>query len=218
LSDFAEGLFLAVGSSAAGGHYYDVRCSDGSLSLAVYVPPSAPNVPPEVVVAGSLAEEASNRLPLPSPGARHNPSSDALVGLATWWWVDEQTWAPLQQRTQAGPVWAQVTARPVRSVWDAGDGSQPVVCGGPGRAYDPNRPAREQSSDCTHTYPRSSAEQPQSGPDQNDRFFTVTVTVYWQISWTGSGGSGGALPEIARTTSFPLRVVERQTVVTGGSG
>jgi hypothetical protein len=103
-------------------------------------------------------------------------------------------------------------------VWDAGDGSQPVVCGGPGRAYDPNRPAREQSSDCTHTYPRSSAEQPQSGPDQNDRFFTVTVTVYWQVSWTGSGGSGGALPEIARTTSFPLRVVERQTVVTGGSG
>jgi hypothetical protein len=218
LSDFAEGLFFALGSGAAGGHYYDVRCSDGSLSLAVYVPPSAPNVPPEVVVAGTLAQQATNRLPLPAPGAQHNPSSDALVGLATWWWVDPLQWRPLQQRTQAGPVWAQVTARPVRSVWDAGDGSDPVVCAGPGQPYDRQRPAREQSSDCTYTYLRSSASQPQRGPDPNDRFFTVTVTVYWQVSWVGSGGTGGALPEIARSSSFPLRVVERQTVVTDGSG
>lgn len=217
LSDFAETVFFEV-TGRSGGHFYDVRCSDGSLSLAVYVPPTAPNVPPEVAVAGTLAQEASNRLPLPAPGAQHNPSSDALVGLATWWWVDPQQWGPLQQRTQAGPVWAEVTARPVRSVWDAGDGSEPVVCAGAGRPYDRGRPAREQSSDCSYTYPRSSASQPQRGPDPNDRFFTVTVTVYWQISWVGSGGNGGALPEIARSSSFPLRVVERQTLVTDGSG
>ena len=38
--------------------------------------------------------------------------------------------------------------------------------------------------DCSHTYRRSSAEQSQTGPSVNDRFFTVTVTTAWRVSWT----------------------------------
>ena len=207
-----------LGYGDPGGRMYDVRCSDGSVTLSVYVPPAAPNVPPAVVLAGQLARQAVNQLPLPLPAVSHNPTGDAIVNVATWWWVSPGQWHALQQRTAVGPVWAQVTAEPVRSVWGAGDGTAPLVCTGPGRPYDASRPAASQSTSCSSTYTRSSADQPQTGPSVNDRFFTVTVTVFWAVRWTGSGGTGGQLPEISRTSTFGLRVAERQTVVTGGSG
>jgi hypothetical protein len=170
------------------------------------------------VSAQALAQEAVNRLPLPLPSAEHNPTGDAVTNLAVWWWVPSAQWHTLSQRTSAGPVWAQVTARPVSSTWDAGDGSQPLLCQGPGRPYDPDASPEAQSTDCSYTYTRSSAGQPQTGPEANDRFFTVRVTVVWQVSWTGSGGTGGVLPPISRTSSFRLRVQDRETVVTEGSG
>jgi hypothetical protein len=115
-------------------------------------------------------------------------------------------------------VWAEVTATPVSTTWDAGDGSAPVTCAGPGTAYDRSLPESQQSTDCSHTFRRSSADQPQTGSSVNDRFFTVTVTTSWQVTWTGSAGGGGTLPVLTTSSSFPLAVAQRQTVVTGGSG
>jgi hypothetical protein len=155
---------------------------------------------------------------LPAPEVRHNPPGDALVNLATWWWVDRSQWHPVSQRTSAGPVWAQVTVTPVRSVWDAGDGTPVLSCDGGGTPYDNHKPPESQSTECSHTYTTSSARQPRSGPDPNDRYFTVTATVYWSVSWVGPGGARGTLPLMTRTTRFALPVDERQTVVTAGSG
>lgn len=207
-----------LGWGEPGGHWYDVRCSDGSLYLSIYVPPAANNVPPPVVLAGSLARKAVNQMQLPLPDVHVNPLGEALVGLPEWFWVDPSAWKSLSQRTQAGPVWARVTATPTSTTWDPGDGSPVVSCSGPGTPYDRTRSASSQSSDCTYTYSRSSADQPQTGPAANDRFFTVTVTTTWSVSWVGSGGASGTLPVISRSRSFPLRVAERQAVVTGGSG
>ena len=53
---------------------------------------------------------------------------------------------------------------------------------------------------------------------QGASWAVVTVTTTWQISWTGSGGSGGTLPAMTRSGTFDLAVAQRQTVVTGGSG
>lgn len=207
-----------VTPAQSGGAWYDVRCSDGGVYLAVYVPPASDNVPPAVRLAGTLARTVANRLQLPAPQVGQSPAGRTLVGLATWWWIEPGSWRALTQRTAAGPVWAEVTATPVSSTWDPGDGSDPLVCAGPGTAYDRSRPDSEQSTDCSYTYRRSSAEQPQTGPDPNDRFFTVTVTTTWQVSWRGSGGAGGVLPPMRRTSTFPLAVAQRQTVVTSGSG
>lgn len=215
---FAQTVWATLGVGEAGGRWYDVRCSDGGVYLGLYVPPASGNVPPAVVLAGSLARTAVNRLQLPSPQVGHSPAGQALVGLPTWFWVDSALWQPLRQRTSAGPVWAEVTATPVSTSWDPGDGSSPFTCGGPGRAYDRSRSESEQSTDCSYTYGRSSADQPQTGSDDNDRFFTVTVTTTWQVSWSGPAGSGGTLPVLTRSSSFPLPVAQRQTVVTGGSG
>ena len=163
-SSYSQQVFRWLGSDPKG-TWYDVRCSDGSSYIGVYVPPRAANIPPAVVLAGRLAQSAANRLVLPSPQARHSPSGTALVGLTTWLWVDGNGWRPLRQRTQAGPVWAQVVATPVSTTWDAGDGTPPLVCAGPGTPYDTSRPESSQSTDCSHTYRSSSADQPQTGPD-----------------------------------------------------
>ena len=56
-------------------------------------------------------------------------TANPIPDLATWWWVDPAAWQPLRQRTQAGPVWAEVTATPVSTTWDAGDGSAVVRLG-----------------------------------------------------------------------------------------
>lgn len=199
-----------------GGHWYDVRCSDGSVFVAVYVPPAVGNAP--AVAAADLARRVVNQLPLPLPTVARNPIGQALVNLPEWLWLSAAQWRPLVQRTVLGPVWVVVTATPTSTSWDPGNGSVPLVCAGPGTPYDTSRSPEAQSTDCSYTYLRSSANQPQTGPDPNDRFFTVTVTTTWQVSWVGSGGSSGTLPVMRRTSSFPLAVAKRETVVTGGSG
>lgn len=200
------------------GTWYGEFCGGPDYVAVVWVPDKAVNRPPVRHTPATLAQQAVNQMPLPAPAVRHNPSGDAMVNLATWWWVDPSQWRSMTQRTAVGPVWATVTARPVKSVWNPGDGSAPVTCSGGGTPYDANRPSDGQHTDCSFTYRESSASQPQTGPGVNDRFFTVSVTVYWQVSFVGAGGARGVLPMMTRTSRFPLRVDERQTVVTGGSG
>ena len=220
--DQVDNAAILAGAEDAGnvrpsGSYYDVTCSDGSSFPGVYVPAgSAAAAAAPVVTPGQLALQARSRLSLPAPVAGHNPAV-ALVNLATWWWVAPASWRTLSQQTTAGPVWAKVTATPVASSWDPGDGSPPVSCAGAGVAYDPTVPLDAQSSRCTYTYVHSSAGQPQAGPDPNDRFFPVTVTVTWRVDWQGSGGTAGVLPALTTTSTFPLPVAERQTLVTRGS-
>jgi hypothetical protein len=217
-SESLSELWDWTAAAEPGGRWYDVACSDGSSYQAVYVPPASDTVPPPVVLAGTLARTLSSRLQLPTPVAGRSPAGWALVGLPTWFWVDPGSWRTLRQRTSVGPVWAEVVAAPVSTTWEPGDGSAPFTCAGPGTVYDQSRPDGLQSTDCSYTYRRSSADQPQTGPTDNDRFFTVTVTTRWQVTWTGSGGTGGTLSALTRSSSFSVAVAQRQTVVTGGSG
>lgn len=210
------------------GAYFDLYCPNHQVYVGIFVGGGGRfgtyesvlrpvPVGPAPTTPAVLAQRAENLLPLPTPEADHNPT-DVLTGLATWWWVPPAQWRTLRQQTAVGGLWAVVTARPTSSTWDAGDGTSPLVCDGPGRPYDPNEPASAQQSDCTHTYTRSSASQPQRGPDPNDRYFTVTVTVTWRVGWVGSGGLAGTLPPITRSYRFPLQVAERETVVSSSSG
>jgi hypothetical protein len=218
-SPFVEKTYRQLlGWGSKGGHWYDILCSDGTEYRSIYVPPAANNLPPVVALAGALARRATNQLPLPRPDVALNPSPRALVNLPEWFWVQRSSWRTLRQRTQAGPVWVIVRARPTSTTWDPGDGSVPFECAGRGVPYVKSEPAEAQHSDCTYAYSRSSANEPQSGPDPNDRFFTVTVTTTWSVTWTGAGGAGGALPPMTRSSSFRLAVAERDAVVTGGSG
>jgi hypothetical protein len=180
------------------------RCSDGSMAMA-YVP--AP-VASTAAAVQRLAREATNRLPLPPPSPKFNPARPSsagpatLVEIPTWFWVEG--WKPIGQRTQAGEIWAQVTATPVAMTWYPGDGSAPMRC-------DTNTPWTPNAAGtrCEHTYVRSSA-------GQAGQAYPARVVVSWQVSWTGSGGRSGTLPLMQRQTTFSIAVAERQTVVTVG--
>lgn len=204
--------------NVAHGTWWIQYCNkQGYAGTPQFVPDNAANAPTIVVTPGVLAESAVNELQLPSPTAAHNPPGDATTNLAVWFWIPRSQWHPLSQTTRAGNVWARVTATPVSTSWDPGDGSTPVVCSGAGTPYDRSRPADEQSSDCAHTYKRSSASQPQTGPDPNDRFFSVRVSVVWRVTWVGAAGANGQLPDLTRVATFQLRVDDREAVVTSSS-
>jgi hypothetical protein len=102
-------------------------------------------------------------------------------------------------------VTVTTAASPERVVFDMGDGNQ-IGCTGPGTPYDQNRPEAEQHSDCTYTYPTSSAGQPTDA-------FVVTATVEWRVTWVAQGALGpGDLGVVRRSTPQPLRVTEIQAL------
>lgn len=181
-------------------------CSDGTIGIAWVA------VAPLVASPEQLAQRARNRLRLPLPQPRFDPSRPSsagpstLVNLPTWFFLDK--WKPVRQRTQAGGVWAEVTATPVEATWFPGDGNAPVRCLGAGRAWTSDT---ETAGACRYTYVRSSAAQP-------GLVYPARVVVVWQVTWRGSGGRGGSLPLMERQVEFPIAVAERQTVVVVGGG
>ncbi|WAX55819.1 hypothetical protein M6B22_14890 [Jatrophihabitans cynanchi] len=176
-------------------------------------PPGAPaTLPP----AATVALRAEAQLALPTLRAQSNASAAAAtyVAVPTWLWVDPAGWHPLSASASVGTRAVTVTATPVATLWNTGDGSAPVRCAGPGAAFDPARPY---DPPCGHTYRTSSARQPQTGPAPNDRYFTVRGSVVFAIHWVCSGDCDQASGDLADmtwgTTAMPLRVFEVQTVV-----
>ncbi len=180
---------------------------DGGGDQAADTGDGGPALP--VVTSGMLAQDVLNTLVLPAPEAGVNPDATTadgytLVNLPTWWWV-ENAGQPLTQRTSLGPVWAEVTARPVGSSFDGGEGESAQWCDGPGIAWREGL-SEEEPSACRYTYRRAAEH------------YDATVTLHWQVSWVGSGGAGRTFPEMTTSTTVPMRVYERQAVVVSGRG
>jgi hypothetical protein len=154
-----------------------------------------------------LARQAARRLGVEQPLIGVNPRPDLaqLVNLRTWLWVEPGSWRPRRATAAVPGVSAAVTAVPVQVVWEMGDGGR-VVCDGPGRPFDPTRPAAAQPPGCGYTYKRSSASEPGGR-------FVVTATLRWRVAWQASGApGGGTLPPIATSTQVALRVAEVQAL------
>lgn len=158
---------------------------------------------PSRVSRAGLALRAWADLRLPLPAVRTAPprGSKGLVGLPEWVWIPRSQWHAMTKRVSAGGAWVQVTATPKQLIITPGAGLSPIWCAGPGTAYDSNRAASSQHTDCSYTYATSSASQPGAA-------YRVTV----QVVWVGSGGAGGVLPDISRGTSFALPVAEAQSL------
>jgi len=149
------------------------------------------------------------RVPGLAPDTAPPPGSDGLVGLPEWFWIPATSWHPLTVTVTAGPVWATVTATPSGLSFDPGTGAAPVTCQGPGFAYNPALPAADQHTDCSYTY-----VQPSTGRPGNA--YSASVSVVWQIVWTGSGGAGGVLaPALSVPVSILIRVAQAEALVTG---
>jgi hypothetical protein len=159
-----------------------------------------------------LARQAVSRLPLPQPIVGMSPApSDVIVNVPTWMWIDGTTWRGLTATASVGQVSATARAAPAEVVWDLGDGGQ-VTCDGPGTPWTSQQPA-DWPSDCSHTYSRSSADQPNG-------MFTVTTTMYWRVTWASAGAPGGGDLGLVPGPSFQttVRVGEVHAVNDGPSG
>ena len=179
------------------GFWYEKWCEGNVFIGAVYISRRDPT---------DLIEEARRHLALPLPDPTTSPELDQIVNLPTWLWLDAG-WRTLTSTASVPGVSVTVRAAPEVAIWTMGDGAQ-VVCDGPGTPYNFALPPNGQSSNCTHTYPRSSASQP-------DARYRASVTVQWRASWSVSGFAGGGdLGTIDRTTAFSVRVGEVQALNT----
>ncbi|GGP14144.1 hypothetical protein LDL08_19985 [Nonomuraea glycinis] len=182
------------------GAWYLAKCSNGTQKIVWIENKRTP-----AVIAEQLAQRAYKRIPITPPQVLTAPprGREGLVGLPHWFYLANGQWAAKSKRLRTGGVWAEATARPQRMTINTGEGNT-FICDGPGTAYDPGRPAARQSSTCSYRFQRpANAHQ-------------VTVSVTWAGTWRGSGGAGGALPPITRSVTFPVRIVEAQTLVTKG--
>jgi hypothetical protein len=169
--------------------------------------PGAVAVSPDV-----LARQAYSLLPLPDPVPRMAPDRapdgrfDTIVNLHTWLWVDRTEWRTLTRTTSVPGLAVTVTATPVRTRWDTGEGT--VDCG-PGTAWSQAALAGETdgfgpaSPDCEVRYRRASTR---SGLPGN-------VTATWHVTWIATDGERGELPDLTRLTPFTVIVREYSAVL-----
>jgi hypothetical protein len=134
-----------------------------------------------------------------------------LTGAPMWLWMPPQTWRSLEQRTEAGAVWAEVTARPVAQTWHFGDGSPPLTCEGPGTPLTDTDRALDGSPDCGYRYTVSSKDEPRGR-------YTIHVVVTWQVSWVGSGDTGGILEpmQLQQAIAYSVRQARAQLIDPAG--
>ena len=204
--------------TSSSGKWYLVECR-GAAELyrdgLTWIPAAAPPggaLPGPAVDPAVLAQQAENSMRLPSPQIETNPSTQAIVNLPTWLWLDQGTWNPESVSASVGTVTATATATPEQVQWTMGDGGS-VVCDGPGTPYQPSVPAESQATNCSYTYSRSSAGEPSATGDPNDAGFPVTATITWGVTWTAQGEpAGGVLKPLTTSSSRSLPVEQIQSV------
>lgn len=178
-----------------------------TVGEVVWVSKAAPLTP------SVLAQAAYKQLKPPTPTLVLSPPNTRpeLVGMPLWLSIPSATWAPVTASASAGGVSVTATATPVSMKWSMGDGGS-VTCHGPGTPYpsDPSVHPPLLSPTCGYTYGRPSTE-PQA------RSFPVTATVEWQVTWSGSGNSGGTLPNLRTSSGTKVQVAEVQALVTNVS-
>ncbi len=164
---------------------------------------------PLQVTPAQLAQQARDTLLLAQPTIQRSPDETirfkgdpmTWVNLWTWFWTDPVTYQPMTQTVSAGAVSATVTATPVGLLFDPGDGSPAVRCAGPGRAWVERDDDAAPPGGCGYRY-RSVTE----------GTIISTVSILWDVSWTGTGGLSGSLPQMRTQASAPLRVMQIQVV------
>lgn len=210
---FSEAAGGPVGGDPRAGSYFYRRCPDGTAGV-VWAPNDgaaaggAPAGVP-VVTPAQLALEARDQLPLTAPTVHRSPdetgdyegSPFTWVHLWTYFWTEPADFRSLTQTVSVGAVSATVIATPVALVFEPGDGGEAVTCAGPGSAWTEADGNDAPASGCGYQYRRVTEGEVDS-----------QLSISWQVTWTGTGATGGALPAMQTSTLAPLRVLQVQVV------
>ncbi|MGW4818709.1 hypothetical protein ACWEP4_06955 [Streptomyces sp. NPDC004227] len=158
-----------------------------------------------------LAELAYNEIRVPGTEVTLAPAGVTKVNLPTWAWLDGARFRPVSV-TASVPVLgisATTTAEPVSLKIDPGTADAETypasgVCaingGRIGEAYAKGKVDR--TPPCGVKYLRSSGE----------GSYRLRATITWKIHWTGTGGTGGNLPEGTFGNTQDVTVQEIQAV------
>ncbi|MFF3739819.1 hypothetical protein [Streptomyces sp. NPDC002566] len=174
---------------------------------------ASPQVP-NAVTPQVLAELAYNRIQLPTTKVTLAPAGTTKVNLPTWAWLDKARFKEVSVTASlAVPglnIQATTTAKPVSLKLEPGTpdaetypGSGECTINADGSIGAPYAAGKaDQTPPCGLKYLRSSGE----------GTFKLQATVTWEISWTGSGGAGGRLPDGTFGNDQDVKVQEIQAV------
>ena len=164
--------------------YYvaDLFCG-GVFQRGVVIPirPGTAALPPPLTGA-DVAQQAFSSFRLATPGIG-TTSDGGVVRFPQWFWLTGG-WAEQSATASLGGISATVVARPLRAMWQPGDGST-FSCDNPGMVYRGPQDAHLRPS-CSHEYTRSSALEP-------GKRYRVTVRVSFHMTWTATDGTSGDL-------------------------
>ncbi len=169
---------------------------------------------PNVITPEMLSKLAYAHTRVPGVTVETNPVATQTVNLPTWVRLEEK-YTPVKVRASVDlgggqEIWAETTARPTSVHIDPGtsdatlhpaSGDCPIAADGTVGADYGGDPKADPP--CGVTYLRSTQA---TGP------FDLDVTATWSVSWTGSGGTGGALPDGRVQQPKQVTVQEIQSV------
>ena len=115
-------------------------------------------------------------------------------------YVPQEQWRPVTVTATAAGVSATATATPTVLSFDPGDGSAPVSCTGPGRAwvFGQDKNFDPAPGGCSYAYPRSSYGFPEG-------MVTATYAITWQVTWSATGRAGWGVAGCDDDLDGPVR-------------
>ncbi|WP_063792559.1 hypothetical protein [Streptomyces atriruber] len=166
---------------------------------------------PRAISPEMLAGLAYQETQVPGTDVSMAPGGGTKVGLPTWIWLDraEPKAVSATARLPEAGLWATATAEPVSLRVDPGtseaetypaSGECVIEGGSIGEPYARGK-ARE-TPPCGVRYLRASG----------DASYELGATLTWRMSWKGSGGTSGDLPDGAFGTGRAIAVQEIQAV------
>ncbi|MFE6157440.1 hypothetical protein ACFQ7F_00765 [Streptomyces sp. NPDC056486] len=189
----------------------DIEAADCSRTMFWQVANTVPDDPyaptPEV-----LAAYAYNKIRVPDTEVELKPTAKSTVNMPTWVWLDKALFKDVTVRAELPdtPLYAVTTAKPVALHLEPGttdaktfpaSGDCPVnEDGSIGAPY--TKGASKQDPSCGIAYLRATSGKP----------FQLKASVTWEISWEGTGGAKGDLPDGTFETTQDMNVQEIQSI------
>ncbi|MET7983829.1 hypothetical protein [Streptomyces sp. NPDC005281] len=159
-----------------------------------------------------LAAYAYDKIKVPETEVELKPAAKSTVNVPTWVWLDKGTFKEVKVRAElaAAGVWAETTAKPVALRLNPGTGDAETSpasgdCsinddGSIGTPY--TKAGTGRTPPCGITYLLATDGNP----------YRLSASITWRISWQGSGGAQGDLPDGTFETTQDMNVQEIQSV------
>ncbi|WP_328319810.1 hypothetical protein [Streptomyces sp. NBC_00388] len=169
---------------------------------------------PEAIKPETLAGLAYQQMQVPGTRVSLAPAGASKVNLPTWAWLDKADFKPVSVTASldVGGFHAEATTTATADSLSLDPGTDDAqvlpasgrcAINGDGSIGEPYAKGKgNETPPCGVVYRRSSG----------DGTFSLRSTATWKISWTGTGGAGGDLPDGAYGDDQPVTVQEIQAV------